>query len=87
MTRKKATLFVASAGFAFGIPSALNLTFFANQDFVWGVGLMVSGAFISYAVISYGADKFRLNIVNTNESKTKLGPWWTIIIKYKFLLK
>lgn len=82
MTRKKATVFVASAGFAFGIPSALNLTFFANQDFVWGVGLMISGAFISYAVISYGADKFRLNIVTTNESKTKLGPWWSIIIKY-----
>lgn len=82
MNRKKATIYVASAGFMFGIPSAINLTFFANQDFVWGVGLMVSGAFISYAVITYGADKFRLNLVNTNESKTKLGSWWTIIIKY-----
>ncbi len=82
MSRKKATIYVASAGFAFGIPSALNLTFFANQDFVWGVGLMVSGAFISYAVISFGADKFRSDLINTKESKTKLGPWWSIIIKY-----
>lgn len=82
MSRKKATLFISGAGFAFGIPSALNLTFFANQDFVWGVGLMVSGAFISYAVISYGADKFRSNLVNSEESKTKLGYWWTIIIRY-----
>lgn len=82
MTRKKATIFVSGAGFAFGIPSALNLTFFANQDFVWGVGLMVSGAFISYAVINFGADKFRENLVNSDESKTNLGPWWTIIIKY-----
>lgn len=82
MNRKKATFFVAGAGFAFGIPSALNLTFFANQDFVWGVGLMVSGAFISYAVISFGADKFRTNLVNTEKSKTKLGPWWSIIIRF-----
>ncbi|RNC85467.1 MAG: sodium-dependent transporter [Balneola sp.] len=82
MERKKATIYIASAGFLFGIPSALNLTFFANQDFVWGVGLMVSGAFISYAVISYGAEKFRNNLVNTEESKTKLGSWWTIIIRY-----
>jgi NSS family neurotransmitter:Na+ symporter len=82
MNRKKATLFICGAGFAFGIPSALNLTFFANQDFVWGVGLMVSGAFISYAVISFGTHKFRTELVNTEESKTKLGSWWEIIIKY-----
>lgn len=82
MSRKKATMFICIAGFAFGIPSALNLTFFANQDFVWGVGLMVSGAFISYAVISYGTTKFRTDLVNTDESKTKLGGWWEIIIKY-----
>lgn len=82
MSRKKATLFICLAGFGFGIPSALNLTFFANQDFVWGVGLMVSGAFISYAVISFGADKFRTTLVNSEETKTKLGSWWVIIIKY-----
>jgi NSS family neurotransmitter:Na+ symporter len=82
MNRKRATMFICSAGFAFGIPSALNLTFFANQDFVWGVGLMLSGAFISYAVISYGTEKFRNTLVNTEESKTKLGVWWELIIKY-----
>ena len=82
MSRKKATFFVSLAGFAFGIPSALNLTFFSNQDFVWGVGLMVSGAFISYAVISFGTDKFRSELVNFEESTTQLGSWWTVVIKY-----
>lgn len=43
---------------------------------------MVSGAFISYAVISFGAEDFRLKLVNTPESKTKLGKWWEIIIRY-----
>lgn len=82
VSRKQATLWICGIGFLFGIPSALNLTFFANQDFVWGVGLMVSGAFISYAVISFGAKDFRMKLVNTQESKTKLGSWWEIILKY-----
>lgn len=82
MSRKKATILVCGAGFAFGIPSALNLQFFANQDFVWGVGLMLSGAFISYTVISYGAHRFRTELVNTDEDSYQLGTWWEIIIKY-----
>lgn len=80
--RKRATLVICLAGFGFGIPSALNLTFFANQDFVWGIGLMVSGALISYAVIKYGTQKFRNELVNTEERSATLGSWWEIIIKY-----
>ena len=82
ITRKKATIGVCIAGFLFGLPSAISLDIFANQDFVWGVGLMVSGGFISFAVIGFGAEKFRKTLVNTNESRVKLGKWWTFIIKY-----
>ena len=82
ISRKQATIWICGIGFAFGIPPALNLTFFANQDFVWGVGLMVSGAFISYAVISFGVKDFRLKVINTRESDTKLAGWWDIILKY-----
>lgn len=82
ITRKKATIGVCTAGFLFGLPSALNLDFFANQDFVWGIGLMVSGAFMSFAVIRFGPDKFRRELINTEESRWELGPWWTFVIKY-----
>jgi NSS family neurotransmitter:Na+ symporter len=82
ITRKAATIAVCSVGFLFGLPSAISLDFFANQDFVWGVGLMVSGGFISFAVIQFGADKFRNELVNTDESKVKLGKWWSILLKY-----
>jgi len=81
-TRKKATIIICVTGFAFGIPSAMNLTFFANQDFVWGIGLMISGAFISYAVIKYGVTKFRTELVNTDDEGVQLGKWWEIILKY-----
>ena len=81
-SRKKATIIVCSAGFLFGLPSAISLNFFANQDFVWGVGLMISGAFISFAVISFGTSKFRREIVNNSESGASLGSWWDIVLKY-----
>lgn len=80
--RKTATIGVCTAGFLFGLPSAISLDFFANQDFVWGVGLMVSGAFISFAVIKFNPEKFRSELVNTPESKWNLGYWWTFIIKF-----
>jgi len=82
ITRKKATIAVCTTGFLFGLPSALSLDFFANQDFVWGVGLMVSGAFISFAVIRFGPEKFRRELVNTAEKKVSLGGWWSVILKY-----
>lgn len=71
---------VATVGFIIGLPSARNLDFFANQDFVWGLALMVSGAFISYTVIKYGIPDFRNNLVNTSTSDMYLGRWWDFLI-------
>lgn len=80
--RKKATIMICAAGFLFGLPSAININILANQDFVWGIGLMVSGAIISYGVIKYGARRFRTELVNTEESDSKLGRWWEVILIY-----
>ena len=82
ITRKKAAIGVCIAGFAFGMPSAISTDILANQDFVWGVGLLVSGAFMSFAIIKYGPDKFRNEVVNNEERTYTLGRWWEIIIKY-----
>ncbi len=82
LPRSRATIVVCSVGFLLGLPSAISVDFLANQDFVWGVGLMVSGAFMSFAVIKFDPGKFRKNLVNTKERKYTLGTWWEIIIKY-----
>jgi len=58
------------------VPSALDEGFFQNQDFVWGVGLMVSGLFFAYAVIRYGARRFRETLVNTPDSDARVGVVW-----------
>ncbi|MBE2187651.1 MAG: sodium-dependent transporter [Rhodothermales bacterium] len=81
MARRKAVLFVASAGFVLGVPSALNLNVLGNQDFVWGVALMISGGFIAYAVLRYGLDRFRTQFVETPGDVTA-GAWWSFLIRY-----
>ena len=80
--RTKATIAICIAGFLLGMPSALSLNIFANQDFVWGVGLMVSGGFISFAVIKFSPSVFRKTIVNNGSTGWQLGRWWEVVIKY-----
>lgn len=81
MSRARAILIVGSAGFLFGIPSALELGFFQNQDFVWGVGLMLSGFFFAFAVLRYGVGKWRENFINTPDSDIRVGAWWDWAIR------
>ena len=80
LNRKKSILIIASVGFLLGLPSALDLNFLANQDWVWGVGLILSGAFISFAIIRYGVDKFRTEIINGEGSDVKIGKWYNYVI-------
>jgi len=80
--RKNATIGICITGFLLGMPSAISTDILANQDFVWAVGLMVSGAFMSFAIIKFDPDKFRAKIVNNEESRFQLGKWWSVIIKY-----
>lgn len=80
--RKNTTIAICITGFLLGMPSAISTDILANQDFVWSVGLMVSGAFMSFAIIKFDPEKFRSIIVNTGTHRYKLGKWWTVIIKY-----
>ncbi len=81
LSRSRAILVVGSAGFLFGVPSALRLGFFQNQDFVWGVGLMISGFFFAFAVIRYGVTRWREQFINTEDSDIRVGAWWDWAIR------
>jgi NSS family neurotransmitter:Na+ symporter len=82
VARRQAILGVCLVGFTLGVPSAINLNFFANQDFVWGVALMISGAFIAFAVIRHGAARFRAGSIDNQPSDWKAGPLWDLTICY-----
>jgi len=80
MKRKRALIIVAAVGMLLGIPSAMDLKVLANQDWVWGVGLILSGAFISFSIIRYGVDKFRTEVINGFGSDVKIGRWYNFVI-------
>ena len=80
--RRHAILGVCTIGFSLGIPSAINLDFFANQDFVWGVGLMISGAFVAFAVIRQGASRFRKESIDHQDHDWSAGPLWDVAIRF-----
>ncbi len=80
MKREPAVWTVGGAGFLLGVPSALSMPFFDNQDFVWGVGLMLSGFFFAFAVARYGAARFRERFINTVSSDIHVGVWWDRVI-------
>jgi NSS family neurotransmitter:Na+ symporter len=76
IARGKAIAWVAVAALAFGVPSALSMGFFENQDNVWGVGLLVSGLFFGVAILKFGVDRFRRQLVNSEGSDIAIGRWW-----------
>ena len=82
ISRTKATIAVCITGFLFGLPSAISTDFLVNQDNVWGIGLLVSGAFMAFAIIKFNPGRFRSELVNVDENNYRLGKWWEVVIKY-----
>ncbi len=82
LSRKSAVACVCGVGFLMGIPSAMNLDILGNQDFVWGVALMISGALVAFAVIRYGPGHLRREEVNATPGDWGVGRGWTTVIKY-----
>ncbi|MDX1396772.1 MAG: sodium-dependent transporter [Gemmatimonadota bacterium] len=81
VARRKAILVVGGLGFGLGLPSAIWIEVFRNQDWVWGVGLMVSGLFFALMVMKHGVEKFRTTLVNSADSDIVIGRWWNVVIQ------
>jgi NSS family neurotransmitter:Na+ symporter len=81
MSRRRAIAIVGVVGFVLGVPSALSVDFLDNQDFVWGVGLMLSGLFFAVAALKYGVTKFRETLINTADADIRIGAWWDWAIR------
>ncbi|MEW6070224.1 MAG: sodium-dependent transporter [Candidatus Thermoplasmatota archaeon] len=91
-SRHKSIGIVACATFLLGLPSAVIVAgtepvFLANQDFVWGLGLIVAGFFVAFAVWKYGVSKFRKEIINTGFNDIYIGRWWDFVIVVLFPLQ
>ena len=79
--RKKAVIIICTVTFICGIPSAYSLDFLNNQDYVWGVALLISGIFTAIAIMKFGVEKIRKNHLNQpGIGKIKTGNWFNLLI-------
>ncbi len=81
-TRARAVWVVGAFGLVLGLPSAFSLDVLHNQDWVWGVGLMLSGLFFALAVGRMGPAKFRAEQINHQYSNIRVGAWWDFVIRF-----
>ncbi|ASD30641.1 sodium-dependent transporter [Chlamydia abortus] len=68
--------------FILGVPSSLSLAVFANQDTVWGIGLILNGLIFIYAAIHYGLPHLKKKIINAVPGDIHLNTSFDYIIKY-----
>ncbi len=64
--RRTTLIIVLICFILFGFPSAMSLNFFTNQDWVWGVGLILSGLFILIAVAKNGPVAFKKESIDVS---------------------
>ncbi|CRH47111.1 sodium-dependent amino acid transporter [Chlamydia trachomatis] len=70
------------AAFLIGVPSALNLQFFDNQDIVWGIALILNGMIFIYSALSYGIKRLRQDVINSVPGDYKLKTYFDILVKF-----
>ncbi|MEQ6166078.1 sodium-dependent transporter [Ekhidna sp. MALMAid0563] len=64
ISKRKTLVVVIVCFIAFGFPSAWSLNYFSNQDWVWGVGLIVTGLFILIGVAMNSPVKFKESTID-----------------------
>ncbi len=79
--RKKAVLWIGGLTFFLGMPSALSLDIFNNQDWAWGLGLLLSGFFFIFLVNRIGPEPFLKRWVQPHRVRKRS------IIIFKFLFR
>jgi NSS family neurotransmitter:Na+ symporter len=86
--RPVATWITAGFGLIVGLPSALSMSVFNNQDWVWGIGLLVTGFLIACGIIASGLPRFLRETVGRGRIWVKvwLGASLGGIIPLTFVL-
>ena len=86
LSRRKSTLRVIFFFVVFGFPSAYSLDFFSNQDWVWGIGLILTGLFILFAVVKYGPAKFKTDFIDQDSDMKVSSTYFVICVSFNLIL-
>ena len=80
--RSTAVFWIVAASFVLGIPSAMSLEILGDQDFVWSVGLIISGVLMAIAALKYGLSRMISEITAESEGDWPFPVWWSITVKF-----
>jgi NSS family neurotransmitter:Na+ symporter len=86
LTRKSAAVRTTIFCIIFGFPSAYSLDFFNNQDWVWGIGLIISGLLIMIVVLRYGVKKFKADFIDTDSDFNVPARYFAIALSFNVVL-
>ena len=82
LARTQSIAIVVAAVMVFGLPSVISLRVFENQDWVWGLGLLVSGFLIAMLVVQHGLRTFTSRLTNNKKTRTFLLFFYGFALKY-----
>ncbi|MTI68365.1 MAG: sodium-dependent transporter [Firmicutes bacterium] len=82
MSRKKATGIISIITLILGSFSAYRMDFLSNQDWVWGMALLIGTLFTCFAVWKFGAEKMRTKYINTPDNEIYIGKWWSVSLLF-----
>jgi NSS family neurotransmitter:Na+ symporter len=85
--RRKAVIVVCGIAIVAGFPSAFSLNFFNNQDWVWGVGLLLSGFFFIFFALKYGLQNFREKLIGVQVSNLLYSKGFLRILVFIMILE
>ncbi len=90
LARSRAILVMGGLAVLLGTPSALRIQFLDNQDWVWGIGLLLSGLFFAMLMRTMGMDTFCRDFVPL-DSKFHRGVFeiivfWLIPVEFLALI-
>jgi len=81
MKKEKAVKLMFIILLIWGLPSAWNINFLSNQDWVFGQLMVVGSMFSCFAIIKFGTKKIREQFINNKYKGIHIGFWWEICIK------
>ncbi len=79
VSRHRSVPLVVVATFVAGIPAALSVDYLSNQDFVWGVALLIGGLLAAVAMMKYGVERARAELDAVSDFR--IGAWWPWLIR------
>ncbi len=82
ISKKRGVLLVTAVLLIWGIPSAWNANFFANQDWVFGQMMVMGSLFSCFALFKFGTKKIREKFLNTKYTGLRLGRVWDISVTF-----